>query len=117
MWFLSDGLSPIAISLSRHLLVHGDYVVVGILPQEFNGTRGDELREFMGEVAREGSGTNQKEEMDVDEEDGGEGDGPSSEDEGGSEERPTNGKAKSGKANVRRKRWGGRFKLVGTDGR
>lgn len=114
VWFLTDGLSPIAISLSRHLLEHGDYVVAGILPTEFNSTRGDELRDFMGEIAREGSGAARVEEIDVDDEDGGE---DASDDEAGSGERPTNGRRKkNGKNNVR-KRWRERFKLVGVDGR
>ena len=54
MWFITDGLAPIAISLSRYLLEHGDYVVAGVLPTEFTEERGDELREFLVEVAHEG---------------------------------------------------------------
>jgi len=53
VWFISDGLAPIAISLSRYLLDHGDYVVVGVLPTEFAEKRGYELREFLTEVAHE----------------------------------------------------------------
>ena len=56
MWFISDGLAPIAISLSRYLLDHGDYVVAGVLPAEFSERRGDELREFLAEVAHERAG-------------------------------------------------------------
>jgi hypothetical protein len=53
VWFLTDGLSPIAISLSKLLLEHGDYVVAGVLSEEFAGERGDGLRTFLAEAGRE----------------------------------------------------------------
>lgn len=56
VWFVTDGLAPVAISLSRYLLEHGDYVVAGVVPTEFTERRGDELREFLAEVAHEGEG-------------------------------------------------------------
>lgn len=51
---MTDGLAPIAIVLSRYLLEHGDYVVAGTLPSEFEASRGEGLRNFMGEIARLG---------------------------------------------------------------
>jgi hypothetical protein len=119
VWFLTDGLAPIAIALSRHLLEHGDYVVAGILPKEFNDSRGDELRGFMGEVAQEASGEGDGEEGD-EEEDVEEGDDDGEGTGGGSELRGSvkgkNGGV-DGKPRTRRKRWRERFKLVGVDGR
>jgi NAD(P)-dependent dehydrogenase (short-subunit alcohol dehydrogenase family) len=47
VWFLTDGLSPIAVALSRTLLRRGDYVVSSILPEEFKGVRGDGLRDLL----------------------------------------------------------------------
>jgi hypothetical protein len=118
---LTDGLSPIAISLSRHLLEHGDYVVVGILPGEFDSSRGDELRSFMGEIAREGSGATQQDgQMDLDDErDDDEQDGQESDEDAGStsNSRSSKTKAENRKTKVRRKRWRERFKLVGIDAR
>jgi hypothetical protein len=106
VWFLTDGLSPIAISLSRCVLQHGDYVISGILPTEFRGARGDQLREFMEDVVREGLDGNDADEteMDIDpleDADGSEEDS----DEGQEMKRPP------------RKRWRERFKVVALDGR
>jgi hypothetical protein len=53
VWFLTDGLSPIAIALSRTLLRRGDYVVSSILPEEFKGPRGDGLRNFIDGMKNE----------------------------------------------------------------
>lgn len=117
VWFLTDGLSPVGISLSRHLLEHGDYVVAGILPDEFNSARGDELREFISEVAREGSGTVSREAMVVDEDMAEEEDAHASDEDDEIGTKAANGKKNNGKAPVRRKRWRERFKLVGVDGR
>jgi hypothetical protein len=47
VWFLTDGLSPLALDLSRKLIGNGDYVVLGVLPDELSGTRGDGLRELV----------------------------------------------------------------------
>jgi hypothetical protein len=114
---LTDGLSPIAISLSRQLLEHGDYVVAGIFPAEFNSARGDELREFMAEVAREGSGVQPSAEMELDDEETAGTDDRGSDDNDADEAAAKNDKRKAGKAKVRRKRWRERFRLVGIDGR
>lgn len=62
VWFITDGLTPVAISLSRYLLDHGDYVVAGVVPTEFTEKRGDELREFLAEVAHEGEGEERRSE-------------------------------------------------------
>jgi hypothetical protein len=50
VWFLTDGLSPVALSLSRVLLDHGDYVIAGVQPDEFATERGDNLRSFLAEA-------------------------------------------------------------------
>lgn len=51
VWFLTSGDAPIAISLSRHLLDHGDYVVAGIRPVEFekDDERAREFKHFLEE--------------------------------------------------------------------
>ncbi|KAE9969369.1 hypothetical protein BLS_005394 [Venturia inaequalis] len=108
VWFMTDGLAPIAISLSRYLLEHGDYVVAGTLPSEFEGARGEGLRSFMGEVARQGK--DETEEVDnegsaADTIDGMELGG----EKGGEEQSETKQK--------RRKRWRDRFRVVRLDGR
>jgi hypothetical protein len=78
----------VAISLSMHLLEHGDYVVAGILPSEFTTPRGEELRGFLEEcAARDTVGA------------GGRHNG-----NGESDERPG-------------KKWRERFRVVGCDGR
>src|ERR1700712_4232219 len=53
VWFLTDGLSPIAIALSRLLLEHGDYVIAGVISEEFSGKRGDGLRSFLADAGKE----------------------------------------------------------------
>lgn len=108
VWLLTDGLSPIAISLSRYVLQHGDYVISGILPAEFSGARGDELRDFMENIAREGDDGNEDEEgdeMEVDPTDHADGSEEDSEEARGKAKSPT------------RKRWRERFKVVALDGR
>ncbi|OCL08522.1 NAD(P)-binding protein [Glonium stellatum] len=54
VWFLTTGTSPIAIALARQVLEHGDYIVAGVLPLEFekNNERSEEFREFLEEVKR-----------------------------------------------------------------
>jgi hypothetical protein len=63
VWFLSDGLSPIALGLTRAILPKGDLVVVGIIPEEFKSSRGNGLRALLDEVENE-DGVNQEEEQD-----------------------------------------------------
>ena len=53
VWFLTDGLSPIAVTLSKTLLRRGDYVVSSILPEDYKGARGDGLRNLMTEMNNE----------------------------------------------------------------
>jgi hypothetical protein len=112
VWFLTDGLSPIAISLSRHLLQHGDYVVSGVLPLEYAGERGDDLREFIGELGEQGlESQDDEDDMDVDDESDGEHSG--GEDTG--EEKEVTGHRQQ-----KRRRsgpWIERFKVVALDGR
>ncbi|KIV99035.1 uncharacterized protein PV09_09262 [Verruconis gallopava] len=125
VWFLTDGLSPIAISLSRHLLEHGDYVVAAILQQEYDTPRSEELREFLREVASDG--TNRRVGDDVEPEDDQQGDADYEENGEAREfcEEPNDGSAGDGNTNNRRneksrtprKRWRDRFKIVGMDGR
>lgn len=52
VWLITSGDSPIGISLARQLLDHGDYVVIGIIPAEFekDGCRSSELKSFLAEV-------------------------------------------------------------------
>lgn len=118
VWFLTDGLSPIAISLSRHLLRHGDFVISGVLPSESNGTRGDELREFMEDMAQEGNladDLGEEDDMDIDVLDvGGDGDGEG-EGEGESEEVSEEGRPKAQRP--AKKRWRERFKIIALDER
>ncbi|EON61531.1 hypothetical protein W97_00746 [Coniosporium apollinis CBS 100218] len=54
VWFLTNGASPIAISLARKVLEHGDCVVAGVSPLEFekNEDRSLEFKEFLEEVKR-----------------------------------------------------------------
>jgi NAD(P)-dependent dehydrogenase (short-subunit alcohol dehydrogenase family) len=121
VWFLTDGLSPIAISLSRHLLRHGDSVVAGILPGEFQGKRGDGLRAFMEadgflEQGQDEAVWTGAQEMDDDDDamdvDGEESDGEESGVPGGEEENMRKLQKKK-----RWRPWNERFKVVALDGR
>jgi hypothetical protein len=53
VWFMSDGLCPLALDLSRKLLENGDYVVLGVLPDEFSGPRGTGLKELLANGSNE----------------------------------------------------------------
>jgi hypothetical protein len=57
VWFLTDGLCPLALELSKKLVGNGEYVVLGVLPDELSGPRGDGLKELLanGEKETEGS--------------------------------------------------------------
>ncbi|KAF1967400.1 short chain dehydrogenase/reductase family protein-like protein [Bimuria novae-zelandiae CBS 107.79] len=52
VWFLTIGSSPIAIALARQVLDHGDYVVAGVVPQEFEKRVGqsEDFRAFLEDV-------------------------------------------------------------------
>lgn len=52
VWFLTNGTSPISIALATQILEHGDYVVAGVLPAEFEreSGRSDEFRDFLDRV-------------------------------------------------------------------
>lgn len=54
VWFLTDGLSPIALALTETLLRRGDYVVSSIVPEESTGLRGEGLRELLDDINSEG---------------------------------------------------------------
>ena len=52
VWFITRGVSPIAIAVARQVLEHGDYVVAGVVPIEFEKREGqsDDFRAFLEEV-------------------------------------------------------------------
>ncbi|KAK4580180.1 hypothetical protein LTR86_000383 [Recurvomyces mirabilis] len=52
VWFITCANSPVGITLTRHLLAHGDYVTAGVLPVEFekHEDRSADFREFLEEV-------------------------------------------------------------------
>jgi NAD(P)-dependent dehydrogenase (short-subunit alcohol dehydrogenase family) len=54
VWFITRGVSPIAIALARQVLEHGDYVVAGVMPIEFEKREGqsEDFRDFLEEVKR-----------------------------------------------------------------
>ncbi|KAL1626264.1 hypothetical protein SLS54_003101 [Diplodia seriata] len=53
VWFLTNGTSPISIALATQILDHGDYVVAGVLPAEFEreSGRSEEFRSFLDKVS------------------------------------------------------------------
>jgi NAD(P)-dependent dehydrogenase (short-subunit alcohol dehydrogenase family) len=54
VWFITCGTSPIAITLAKKVLDHGDYVVAGVLPSEFEKREGqsEDFRGFLEEVKK-----------------------------------------------------------------
>jgi hypothetical protein len=54
VWLLTSGDSPIGVSLARKVLDHGDYVVSGIIPADFerDGARSEEFQDFLCEVSK-----------------------------------------------------------------
>ncbi|CAI6333669.1 unnamed protein product [Periconia digitata] len=54
VWFMTIGSSPIAIALAKQVLDHGDYVVAGVVPQEFERREGqsEDFRAFLEDVKR-----------------------------------------------------------------
>lgn len=56
VWLLTDGLSPVAVDLARRLIEHGDYVIAGILQEEYDGMRGEALRTLQQESEVDATG-------------------------------------------------------------
>lgn len=54
VWLITSGDCPIGISVARKVLAHGDYVVSGIIPAEFerDGARSEEFKDFLAEVGQ-----------------------------------------------------------------
>lgn len=54
VWLLTSGDSPIGISLARQVLDHGDYVVAGLIPSDFetDGARSEVFKGFLAEVGQ-----------------------------------------------------------------
>lgn len=54
VWFITTGTSPIAIALAKQVLDHGDYVVAGVLPLEFEKREGqtEDFRTFLEDVKK-----------------------------------------------------------------
>ena len=54
VWLLTSGDSPIGVSVARKVLDHGDYVVSGIIPSDFerDGARSGEFQDFLCEVSK-----------------------------------------------------------------
>jgi NAD(P)-dependent dehydrogenase (short-subunit alcohol dehydrogenase family) len=52
VWFITRGVSPIAIALAKQVLEHGDYVVAGVVPVEFEKGEGqsEDFKVFLEEV-------------------------------------------------------------------
>ena len=52
VWLITAGDSPIGIALARSVLSHGDYVVTGIIPSDFEkeGARSEAFKSFLSEV-------------------------------------------------------------------
>ncbi|KAJ4316823.1 hypothetical protein N0V94_005236 [Neodidymelliopsis sp. IMI 364377] len=52
VWFITRGVSPIAIALAKQVLEHGDYVVAGVVPIEFEKGEGqsEDFKAFLEEV-------------------------------------------------------------------
>jgi len=53
VWFLTSGNSPIAASIARRLLEHGDSIVAGVCPTEYStsGSHKEDFEELLKEVA------------------------------------------------------------------
>ncbi|KAF1810263.1 NAD(P)-binding protein [Eremomyces bilateralis CBS 781.70] len=106
VWFMTALTAPIAIGLARLVLAHGDYVVGGVIPSEFAGERGEELRAFLDEVRVQGVGGGRKRSG------SGVGSPESSEKEGGGSTESSGDGKKTGA-----KRWQDRVRVVAMDGR
>lgn len=53
VWFLTSGNSPIGASVARNLLEHGDSVVAGVLPAEYNTSEShkEDFEELLKEMS------------------------------------------------------------------
>lgn len=58
VWLITSGDSPIGISLARQVLAHGDYVVTGIVPADFEryDGRSEDFKAFLADVGRKSQG-------------------------------------------------------------
>lgn len=57
VWLITAATSPIGIALIRRVLAHGELVVAGVKKEEIcdeDDKRGEVLREFWDDIAREG---------------------------------------------------------------
>ncbi|KAF2121206.1 hypothetical protein BDV96DRAFT_483484 [Lophiotrema nucula] len=54
VWFITTGSAPVAIALAKQVLDHGDYVVAGVMPTEFEKREGqtEDFRGFLEDVKR-----------------------------------------------------------------
>lgn len=52
VWFITAGTSPTAIALARQVLDHGDYVVAGVMPIEFEKRESEDFRGFLEDVKK-----------------------------------------------------------------
>ncbi|KAF2797445.1 NAD(P)-binding protein [Melanomma pulvis-pyrius CBS 109.77] len=52
VWFITAGTSPTAIALARQVLDHGDYVVAGVVPIEFEKRESEDFRVFLEDVKK-----------------------------------------------------------------
>ncbi|KAI9879657.1 MAG: hypothetical protein M1830_007764 [Pleopsidium flavum] len=57
VWLITSGNSPLGIALARQVLAHGDYVVAGLIPGEFekDEERFAEFREFLQDAGQNDS--------------------------------------------------------------
>jgi NAD(P)-dependent dehydrogenase (short-subunit alcohol dehydrogenase family) len=101
VWFMTDGLSPVAISLTRKLLAKGDSVVLGVEPKEVNGERGEGLKDLVDEVD-EGADDDEEEDKETRT-------GQGEEENEGDEDEP--------RQKTSRKGWSERFRVLPFDAR
>ena len=54
VWFITTGSAPVAIALAKQVLDHGDYVVAGVMPTEFEKREGqtEDFRSFLEDVKK-----------------------------------------------------------------
>lgn len=61
VWLLTNGASPISTNLARHLLAHGDYIVLCVPPKELqqDEQRSGEFDAFLQDIKRQTAGRKQ----------------------------------------------------------